>query len=122
MSAYAAVREARLLAHKWTLSSDENERRMGADLKQILDTEDPMSAAGWNRPAPASLADLLRVLDDVHEHIAAGDSFEGFVMYSMPDPDEPELAGADFGLVARYRIGNLDGQGGLRVWQGDAGT
>jgi hypothetical protein len=30
--------------------------------------------------------------------------------------DEPELEGADFGVLARYRIGNLDGQGSLRVF------
>jgi len=119
VSAHVAVREARLLAEKWVRSSVASERQMGADLKQVLDAEDPMSAAGWNRPAPATVEQLLDVLEDVRAAVAEGDSFEGFVAWSMPDPDEPELAGADFGLVARYRIGNLQGQGGLRVFQGD---
>lgn len=77
--------------------------------------------AGWNRPAPASTSELVRTLLDVVSRVHAGDSWEGTITYCMPT-DEPELEGADFGLVARYRIGNLDGQGGLRVFtKGDGG-
>ena len=71
--------------------------------------------AGWNRPAPASLAELVDVLHDAYDRVAEGDSWEGTITWTMPT-DEPELEGADFGLMARYRIGNRDGQGGLRVF------
>jgi hypothetical protein len=72
--------------------------------------------AGWNRPAPASTEDLTAVLHDALERVSIGDSFEGFVEWLMPF-DEPELAGADFAVRARYRVGNLHGQGGMRVFQ-----
>lgn len=71
--------------------------------------------AGWNRPAPASLRELCDVLEDASERVGIGDSFEGTITWVMPT-DEVELAGAEFGLVARYRVGNLDGQGGVRVF------
>ena len=79
--------------------------------------DDPMPA-GWNRPAPADANQLVEVLEDVLTLVREGDSWEGFVQWSMPT-DEPELEGADFGLIARYRIGNLAGQGGLRVYSPD---
>jgi hypothetical protein len=75
---------------------------------------DPMPA-GWNRPAPASTGELVRVLLDAVARVHAGDSYEGTITWVMPT-DEPELEGADFGVLARYRIGNLDGQGSLRVF------
>jgi len=74
--------------------------------------------AGWNRPAPASNDAVCGALHDALEAVEIGDSFEGFVMWTMPT-DEPELQGADFGLMARYRVGNLQGQGGLRVFTGE---
>jgi len=83
------------------------------DTVQFVERDD--MPAGWNRPAPASTSELVRVLLDVVSRVHMGDSFEGTITYTMPT-DEPELAGADFALVARYRIGNLDGQGGLRVF------
>jgi hypothetical protein len=64
----------------------------------IADTLEP----GWNRPAPANVDDVVGVL-------------EGTITWTMPT-DEPELEDAAFGMVARYRIGNLQGQGGLRVY------
>lgn len=116
MSAYVAAREARLLAEQWRRASDGTTRRLGEDLLQVLDHEDPMSRAGWNRPAPADTEDVLGVLAEAAERVAIGDSFEGFITWVMPT-DEPELEGSEFGLIARYRIGNLDGQGGLRVYE-----
>lgn len=76
--------------------------------------DDPMPA-GWNRPAPATQDQLVAVLEDALEHVRVRDSFEGFIQWSMPT-DEPELQDADFGLMARYRVGNSMGQGGLRVF------
>lgn len=70
---------------------------------------------GWNVPAPATTDEVVAVLEDVLAVVRAGDSFEGFVAYSMPT-DEPWLEGADFGLQARYRVGNSMGQGGLSVF------
>lgn len=80
----------------------------------IADTLEP----GWNRPAPADVDDVVGVLEDAAERVAMGDSFEGTITWMMAT-DEAELAeleDAAFGMVARYRIGNLQGQGGLRVY------
>jgi hypothetical protein len=74
---------------------------------------------GWNLPAPASKDELVKTLKDVLAHVEADDSFEGFVAYEFPIPPEGYEAlfeDADFGLMARYRIGNSMGQGGLRVF------
>jgi hypothetical protein len=85
-------------------------------VRQVESVPDPMPP-GWNRLAPASQAELEDVLHDALERVIAGDSYEGTITWTMPT-DEPELEHADFGLVARYRIGNLAGQGGLRVFTG----
>jgi hypothetical protein len=77
----------------------------------IADTLEP----GWSRPAPANIDDVVGVLEDAAERVAMGDSFEGTITWTMAT-DEPELEDAAFGMVARYRIGNLQGQGGLRVY------
>src|SRR4051794_22281331 len=94
----------------------------------------PAMDLGWNVPAPADKEELISVLEDVLALIRADDSFEGTITWSMPT-DEPWLTEvdedaiargvdrewarkptADFGLVARYRIGNSLGQGGLRAF------
>jgi hypothetical protein len=56
---------------------------------------------------------LLAVLADIRAHVERDDSFEGFLNYLMPGPDDPE--DAEFMVEARYRIGNLDGQGNMRM-------
>jgi hypothetical protein len=93
---------------------------------------------GWNLPAPATTEELLFVLDDVRACIEAGDSFEGYFAWSMPTDEQwlypegtafdeygypvsnsdgpPEPLG-EFGLLARYRVGSADGQGGMRVFE-----
>jgi hypothetical protein len=56
---------------------------------------------------------LLALLDDVREHVAAGDSFEGSLEYLLPfDDDAPPRS---FDVRASYRVGNLQGQGGMRM-------
>lgn len=85
-----------------------------ADIYAIEGMPDPLPA-GWNRPAPANTPDVLNVLRAAAEHVAAGDSFEGTITWVMPT-DEEELEGYEFGMVARYRVGNLDGQGGVKVY------
>lgn len=83
-------------------------------MREVERVPDPMPP-GWNRPAPATARDVFRCLLDAAVRVEHGDSFEGLIIWSMPT-DEPELTDADFGLVARYRVGNLDGQGGMRVF------
>src|SRR4051794_23244206 len=67
---------------------------------------------GWNVPAPCTQAELVSVLEDALEHVRAGDSREGTITWIMPT-DEACLQDSEFGLIARYRIGNGLGQGGL---------
>lgn len=67
-----------------------------------------------NTPVPMSQAQLCDTLRDMLEHVAASDSFEGSIEYLMPTDEEvPE---GTYALVrASYRIGNSEGQGGVRV-------
>jgi hypothetical protein len=57
-------------------------------------------------------AELVRELREMAAAIERSDSFEGSIMYSCLDdglaPGEWEVSGA-------YRIGNSDGQGGMRI-------
>ena len=64
---------------------------------------------------PMSKNELVAVLDDIVAHVKSGDSFEGFLNYLMPDVEEMEK-GVEFVVEARYRIGNLMGQGGMRIY------
>jgi hypothetical protein len=89
-------------------------------------------------PVPASRETLLALLDDIRHHVEIGDSFEGSLEYLMPYPEMcPECKGdvdrlpqcvtcggkgeiefpegTEFVLKAAYRIGNLQGQGGMRM-------
>jgi hypothetical protein len=90
-----------------------------------------------NMPVPCSRETLLALLDDIRHHVAEGDSFEGSLEYLMPYPEQcrecrgdgrippcvtcggtgeiefPE--GTDFVIRAAYRVGNLQGQGGMRM-------
>lgn len=91
--------------------------------RRMLELEDMPDTlpAGWNRPAPATTSEVVRALIAAAGSVVDGDSFEGTITWTMPT-DEPELEGAEFGLVARWRVGNRDGQGGVRVFApGDAG-
>jgi hypothetical protein len=57
---------------------------------------------------------LAAVLRDMAERVAEGDSFEGSIEYLMPT--EEEVPDGTWALVrASYRIGNRDGQGGVRL-------
>jgi hypothetical protein len=56
---------------------------------------------------------LLMVLGDIRERVAAGDSYEGNLVYAFPEEgDDPD----GFRVMASYRIGNLRGQGGTRLF------
>lgn len=65
------------------------------------------------KPVPMSKETLVVLLDDIKEHVEAGDSFEGYLNYLMPTIYDPP--DADYLVEARYRIGNLQGQGGMRI-------
>lgn len=67
-----------------------------------------------NTPVPMSQAQLCDTLRNMLEHVAASDSFEGSIEYTMPTDEEvPE---GTFALVrASYRVGNSMGQGMVRL-------
>lgn len=65
-------------------------------------------------PKGLSKAELLEVLGDMHDLVSIDDSFEGSIEYLIPDPEGPN-ADADFEVRASYRVGNRDGQGGVRM-------
>lgn len=58
-----------------------------------------------------SREELVRLLDDIRDRVAAGDSFEGTIRYVIPDGP----AEHPFDVAAMYRVGNLLGQGGCVV-------
>lgn len=69
-----------------------------------------------NVPVPVDKASLLSVLDDIRAHVEADDSFEGSFEYTMPFDEDMEIVpDADFMLRAAYRVGNSQGQGGMRM-------
>jgi hypothetical protein len=71
-------------------------------------------------PAGMDRNTLAMLLDDVMHHVLDGDSFEGNISYNMPDPEVAVREGwpsanAEFWVTAVYRIGNREGQGGMRM-------
>lgn len=68
-----------------------------------------------NYPAPASTETVIEVLSECLTGVRNGDTHEGFVQFSLPYPPE-DPADADFMLIARFRAGNLFGQGSLRTF------
>lgn len=74
-------------------------------------------------PEPMSRQQLAALLDDISARVKAGDSFEGYLNYTMPMDDWPEgqkpenwpSDDCDFWVHGAYRIGNTQGQGGLRL-------
>lgn len=78
-----------------------------------------------NMPVWMSHDELVGVLADIHDRVRAGDSFEGSIEYLIPGADDgrrdhrPYVTEAEWlrGSMVRasYRIGNLQGQGSLRM-------
>ena len=62
-------------------------------------------------PRGMTKAELLDVLDDIRARVDAGDSFEGWINWTMPSDDNLH----QFDVAAGYRVGNLQGQGGFRM-------
>ena len=59
-----------------------------------------------------SRENLLAVIDDIRTRVSVGYSYEGFLNYLMPEEGDPPDG---FLVEARWRVGNLQGQGGMRV-------
>ena len=67
---------------------------------------------------PRNLArcDLVAVLKDILDGVQSGDTMEGHISWALP---EDASAGADtYDVIACYRVGNLQGQGGMRMLDG----
>jgi hypothetical protein len=81
------------------------------------------------KPVHMSHEALVALLADIHQHVADGDSFEGSIEYLMPGPFEdekpPEMPDEEWEqgslVTAAYRLGNLQGQGFMRMI-GERGT
>lgn len=56
--------------------------------------------------------EIVGVLRDIAMRIERGDSFEGSFHYSCM---EDHLQRGQWEVEANYRIGNIDGQGGVRI-------
>lgn len=56
--------------------------------------------------------ELTVLLRQIAEKVEAGDSLEGFIEYLLPDEGDPPDG---FRVRARFRVGNLQGQGGMRI-------
>jgi hypothetical protein len=54
--------------------------------------------------------ELVALLDDIRNRVAAGDSLEGHIQYLLGGSLE-----RPFQVAGLYRIGNRDGQGGARL-------
>ena len=72
-----------------------------------------------NMPVFFTRGQLVRTLREMADRVEVGDSFEGNIEYTMPWSEEigdPETDHADgFRVRAAYRVGNLQGQGGMRM-------
>ena len=62
---------------------------------------------------PVSKNRLIEILEDILQHVKDDDSTEGFLNYLAPELDDgPEVYAR---VEARYRVGNRDGQGGMKM-------
>jgi hypothetical protein len=66
------------------------------------------------KPLVAERRELSAILRDMADRIDSGDSFEGNIEYSYWD-EENGAGENQFSVMGTYRIGNKDGQGGLRM-------
>jgi hypothetical protein len=64
-------------------------------------------------PCSMSHENFVSMLEDLLARVREGDSFEGSLEYAIPeDEDAPARS---FSVRASYRVGNLQGQGGMRM-------
>jgi hypothetical protein len=60
---------------------------------------------------------LVELLADIAKRVEAGDSFEGSLSYTCM---QEHLGPNEWEVQASYRIGNTEGQGGMRIIKGVA--
>ena len=60
------------------------------------------------QPYEIDKQDLLSVLFDITRGVAIGDTLEGSIVFTLGSPERWDVRG-------QYRVGNLQGQGGVRV-------
>jgi hypothetical protein len=66
------------------------------------------------RPAVVSREDLVAILNDMADRVRVGDCFGGSIEFEYWDQENG--AGKDeFSAMGAYRVGNLEGQGGMRI-------
>lgn len=56
---------------------------------------------------------LMAILADISSGAASGDTLEGYLNFTLPEDDSAPPQ--SFDIIAGYRIGNLQGQGGFRM-------
>lgn len=102
------------------LIGDSNaDRGFAAELRAAVEAKcAEIGGGGMNLPIAMTYAELTDLLTDIRDRVQAGDSFEGSLEYSMPDVLDPP--GAEVMVRAAYRVGNLQGQGGMRIYGRDA--
>lgn len=66
-------------------------------------------------PVKMSYTDLADLLSSMASLIRSGRSFDGFIEYQLPDPTETSTLTTEVMVRGSYRIGNSDGQGGVRI-------
>jgi hypothetical protein len=65
-----------------------------------------------NMPVGTTHAALAAVLRGMADLVEAGDSLEGSIEYAVPIDEPPEV---EVLVRASFRIGNREGQGGVRI-------
>jgi hypothetical protein len=72
-----------------------------------------------NYPLPCGREAIEQVLGEMLAGVKSGDTLEGTVSFNVIVPEmgfpAEVVAEYPFEMVARYRVGNLQGQGGLRT-------
>lgn len=72
------------------------------------------------RPKQMTPEQVSALLLDMSVRVGQGDSFDGSISYYLDyENNEPGIV---FDVTAVYRVGNLMGQGGMRIIEGDAPT
>ena len=70
-------------------------------------------------PELMTTEELAAILFEMGAKVLAGDSFEGSIEYLLPEPPEhkgdPEPDPNLVHVRGAYRVGNLQGQGGMRM-------
>lgn len=62
---------------------------------------------------PVTREELLAIIDDIRDLVQHDDSWEGYLNYLLPEEGDPANIYAR--VEARYRVGNSEGQGGMRM-------